>query len=376
MTPSIDLAERTKIIGANIQSGKDTYAGRLGAWHELGAVIGKFATYAEIEVAAKADFEVFKSQLRDGLNRPINAYGTFRWNRSDREAGNKEGAIFLGTVGKDYGVIQHSTGGNLLDGLVGAIGGAHYETMGVLDFGRVVWIQVDPDISIRVGNDVSDVLLTFVTSHDGSKMAEVYETIYRAVCRNTLRAGRLKKLAAILRIPHTKNANRRIASWGAELAEIQSEALTMQEKLNYLAKRRVTRGSLETIMSKLFPVKASESDKPAESSTRRDNVLAEILARFESNDSQAYPEQAGTPYALLNAITGWVDHDRSTRITDGDGSSARNRAESATFGTGDALKSRALDLILAESESLPSIAQSIPVTDWSEIGLTIPSEVR
>lgn len=363
MTPQIDQAERQYIISANIRSGRDTYAGRLDAWHQLGNVQGRFTTLAEILPAAGADYSVFKRQL-EFQGQKVDAYATFR---ADRKPLGKQPYVlvpgvdgaadiyltFLGTVGKDYKVIPHQDAFRLLDQLVGEIDGAHYETMGVLDFGRVVWAQVDPKVSIRVGDDVSDILLTAVTSHDGSKSLDIYGTGIRAVCRNTVRISSLKKLTATLRVRHTSGAARRIESFKAELAELNKTAAEFQYKLQFLAGRKVTREAFTTALDRLFPPKLDDSGKPVES-TRRSNILGEIAALYESNDNNAFPEQAGTAYCLLNSITNYVDHSRSSK---GD-----NRAESALFGSGDKLKTSALTELLDISTGLPVFEPvSVPV---------------
>ncbi|HEY6019443.1 MAG TPA: DUF932 domain-containing protein, partial [Candidatus Paceibacterota bacterium] len=258
-------------------------------------------------------------------------------------------SIELGTVGADYKVIQHTQGFELLDELVGQVDGAHYETMGTIDFGRIVWGQVDPNVKIRVGDDVTDVFLTFNTSHDGSKAFDIYETGTRAVCRNTWRIGRLNRLAKSIGVRHTKNADRRIADLKTEIAEIRTVAMSMQERLAFLASKRVTRESMNTILDRLFP-KSENADGVEQSSTRRDNVLAQVLELYESNDSNAFPEQRGTAYNLLNAITEYADHYRI-----GGAGKSKERALSAEFGTGAKLKSLALDEILAASKDLPEV---------------------
>jgi hypothetical protein len=213
----------------------NAYIGREAAWHRLGIVTGHHMTWAEVR---GLDYVVFKSQLHDGLGRPVNAWGTFRWNRVDKLAGNREAVVFLGVVGEDYVVIQHCQGFQIIDALVASVDNAHYETAGALGKGERVW----------------------------------------------------------------------------GLADLEDGA----EK---------------------------------ESSTRRNNVLADILARYESNDGNAFPEQRGTAYNLLNAITEYTDHARSSRGGNGNG-----RVESAMFGSGERLKAEALDLILETANGLPVMA--------------------
>lgn len=374
---NIDLAERMKIIAARINEGRDSYAGRLDAWHSLGNVSGEFQTWRAILAAAKADFPVLKAQL-EFQGQPVDAWGTFRADLTvpkgleknpERKITTEDGTEyflnFLAAVGKDYQVIQHTDGFDLLDRLVGQIDGAHYETMGTLDFGRLIWGQVDPAFAIRVGDDVSNVFLTFHTSHDGSRAFDIFETGVREVCRNTFRMGSLKRLGATLRVRHTRNANKRIESLAAEMDEMKNVALSMQDKLVFLSQRAVQKDSLTTIMNRLFPPTKND-DGVEQSSTRRDNILAEVLSLYESNDNNAFPEFRGSSYNLLNAIVEHADHFRSSK-NDG-------RAESAVFGSGDRLKTSALDIIIQESQNMPLMrgAQKGIAIDFAAVGLNVP----
>jgi phage/plasmid-like protein (TIGR03299 family) len=376
-TPNVDLLERMKVIGQRIREGRDSYAGRLDAWHKLGIVTGTYQTWKELLAAAKADFSVVKFPLQFG-GVDVDAFGTFRVDpeipqgvKPTKQVELPDGRImhltFLGTVGKDYNVIQHTDGFEILDHLVGQIDGAHYETMGTLDFGRLVWGQIKPNIQIAVGGDVTEIYLTFHTSHDGSRSFEIFETGVREVCRNTFRMGSLKRLAATLRVRHTKNAQKRITDLKTEIDEIKNVAMSMQDRLTWLSTRKVQKESLTSIMNRLFPPTKND-DGVEQSSGRRDNILAGILARYESNDNNAFPEFRGSMYNLLNAVVEYCDHDR--------GSNEDNRAKAAVFGTGDTLKSKALDLILAEAEKAPAMLRNQPgvAVDYAELGLNIGSK--
>jgi hypothetical protein len=66
-----------------------------------------------------------------------------------------------------------------------------------------------------------------------------------------------------------------------------------------------------------------------------------VLDLFENRKAigSDIPGVAGTRWAMLNAVTQLVDHER--------GRSDNTRLESAWFGTGAALKNRALELLSA-----------------------------
>lgn len=324
---------------ANVQ----TYIGRESAWHKLGVVTGQYFTWQDALRDGGLDFQVFKSQLKDGLNRPVPAWGTFRWNTPDVAAKRPEASIFLGTVGQDYKVIPHASGFELVDALVASTDGAHYETAGVLGQGEVVWGCADLNLSTSILGDEHKHYLLFHTSHDGSYSYEFRDCDTRVVCQNTLNCALSEKTRNKLKIRHTKSAPERIIEAKSALELYRNDVATLQYKLETMARRSVQRDTVTVLMDKLFPVKTKE-DGSQESSTRRNNILAGILTRFESNDGNAIPGIRGTAYNLLNGVTEWVDHDRATET------------QSALFGSGDKLKLVAFSTLLGLVPSMPEMA--------------------
>jgi phage/plasmid-like protein (TIGR03299 family) len=282
------------------------------------------------------------------LGRPVNAYGTFRWNDADRATRDTSKAEFLGVVGEDYKVIQHATGFEMVDALMNTANGAHYESAGVLGKGEIVWGLADLGLTVSVGADKQNGYLLFCTSHDGSYSYLFRTCLTRVVCQNTLNAALSEKTRSMFRVRHTKNAMTRIAGAHDALQAFAGDLKTIEQKLNLLAGKRMTRASLVTVLDRLFPKTSKEQDGATVevSSTRRDNILVSVLERFEHNDGNAFPEFRGTAYNLLNAITEYTDHLRGVPHT---------RAQSALFGSGDKLKTDALRAILDESGKLPSV---------------------
>jgi hypothetical protein len=123
----------------------------------------------------------------------------------------------------------------------------------------------------------------------------------------------------------------------------------VEDRLNFLAGRKMNREALTSIMDRLFPKTAKDENGEAKETTRRTNILADVLKIYEANDGNAFPEQRGTAYNLLNAITNYVDHERSSK-EDG-------RAESAMFGSGDTLKSKALEVIYESARGLDAVPE-------------------
>ncbi len=323
------------------------------AWSKLGKTRSTHATWKEVEADAQLDFAVFKSQLRDGRGKPVDAYGTFRWNKADIANNNPDGAIFLGTVGKDYQIVPHAVGFNIVDQLIGEqTSGAHYVTAGTLDGGAVVWGMADLGLTTRVGDDEHKNYLLHATSHDGRTSWIIKGVNTRVICGNTFYYALGEKTTSVFSVRHTKSALDRIEGVREALASYTNDVRTAEQKLRWLASRKLDKTTTLAVLDRLFPPTKKEVVQPEGlvkvdfSSKARLATLDAVLSRFEANDGNAFPEQAGSAYALFNAVTNFADHARGKD---------ENRAESALFGSGEKLKQLAWDTILEQSKQLPAL---------------------
>src|SRR5208337_2939590 len=312
---------------------------REDAWHLLGQRCDKAATWEQAVELAGLNWKVFKQ--RNYARQPITAkivetdsYTVFR------DSDNAQ----LGTVGPEYTVKQNRECFQFVDTLMEANGGAHYDSAGALGNGSRIWCAVRvPKADINVeGDDKHETYLVFTTAHDGSMAHTAKLTTVRVVCQNTLNSA-LSSEGAMFRVKHTAQADVRLDRAKALMTGITVDAKALEAKLRQLANRKMTRESMVAILNRLFPAPKEENA----STTRRENVLTEVLGLYASNDRGAVPEIAGSAYNLLNAVTEYTDHFRSARITDNRQgmSQSQARAENAVSGTGDRLKSQALAVI-------------------------------
>jgi phage/plasmid-like protein (TIGR03299 family) len=197
------------------------------------------------------------------------------------------------------------------------------------------------DITV-IGNDKHESYLMFATAHDGSIAHTVKLTTVRVVCQNTLNSA-LSEAGAMFRVKHTKNADARLDNAKHLMMNVTMDAKALETKLNALATRKMTRETMVQELNRLFPAPKEENAN----TTRRENVLTEVLNLYAGNDNGAIPEIQGSAYNLLNAVTEYTDHFRTARITDNRQgySITQARAENAVSGSGDKLKSSALAVI-------------------------------
>lgn len=313
-------------MSANVQQ----YFGRQSAWHKLGKVIGRFFSIDDLNRETNILFTPVKHQLQF-QGKDVPAWGLF----------NEETGQFITPTTETYEVLPHARGFHFMNSLVGADSqhAAYFETAGVLGNGEVVFGLLNLNAATHIGNDRIENYLAYATSYNQSIPDTWFHTDTRIVCQNTLNIALSQKTKAQFRIKHTKKAGEKLVQAERALASVRGDIQNVGERLTFLANRMVKREHMENILDRLFP----KNDK-AENQTRRGNILKQVLENYEFNDNNAFPEQRGTAFNALNAVTEFADHQRG-----GD----TKRAQSATFGTGDSLKTRALEVITKEAESMP-----------------------
>lgn len=230
------------------------------------------------------------------------------------------------------------------------VGGFEMETAGALSDGRRVWALARVgEAAPVVDGDLVKPYLLLGTSYDGTMATVAKFTAIRVVCNNTITAavggysnGAPVKGEAELDKGYLKSAVRVLHS---EKFNPESVRLQLGIVANAWESFLVNSRQLANV-----PMNAEQADefvaellKPWHKSAI-DITEARAFKRIrELFNGQAIgagiPGVAGTRWAMLNAVTELVDHER--------GRSANTRMESAWFGTGAALKARAVELLAA-----------------------------
>lgn len=313
------------------------------AWHKLGQNVKDAVNWSEAMKLAGLDWIVEKEELFDKNHVVVPGFGVIR--QDNRQC--------LGIVGAVYEPLQNRFAFDFVDTLVGAEEGNHYESAGALYQGQRIWClaRVPKGDAEIVPGDLHQTYLLFTSSHDGGHSSETKVVTTRVVCHNTLSAA-LREAGVCFKIRHTPSAQEKLSYAKQFLAGAVEKVADVRAKLRELAEREVTKESFTAALDRLFPV----PKKQEKGSARRDNVLSEILQLYELNDGdQGIASIRGTGYNLLNAVTQWTDHVRGVRITEKRTgmTEATARADNAMFGTGDDLKTSALEVILEATANGP-----------------------
>lgn len=301
------------------------YVGRT-PWHGLGAQLQPGASIEEWTAAARLGYTVLESPV---LYESPASTELQRWplrkvlHRSDTGAP-------LAVVSDGYRVVQPAEVMDFFRRL-GELGGFELETAGALSDGRRVWAlaRVSDGADVVDGDTVRPYLL-FGTSYDGTMATVAKFTDIRVVCNNTV-VRALGEGNGSVRVLHSER-------FDADEVRLQLGIVASSWERFLVQSRALAR----------VPMSGTEADEFVK-------ALLEPYhsGRLEIQDTRAYkrvlqlfngaaigadiPGVAGTRWAMLNAVTQLVDHER--------GRSDSTRLESAWFGTGAAMKQRAVDLL-------------------------------
>jgi phage/plasmid-like protein (TIGR03299 family) len=254
------------------------------AWHKLGQRTDTAQTWEAASDLAGLSYPVAKFQL-DYQGRPVEAWGIFRTDNME----------MLGSVGAGYAPFQNRNAFKTVDILMEAENGAHYDSAGALGKGEVIWCsaKVPCDFEVVPGDRV-DTYLMFTTAHDGSRSSVCKLTAVQAVCANTLQMA-LSGAGEFFRVKHTKNAEERIMRAAELMKGVGNNVEALKGKLQKLAAVRMTRETMITVLDRLFPKPKNEDA----CTTRRDNILADVLRLYEFNNGNAFPAcSLVAPFAL------------------------------------------------------------------------------
>lgn len=255
----------------------------------------------------------------------------------------------LAVVSTGYNAVQPAEVMGFFEKLV-SLGGFQMEVAGALSGGKRVWAlaKVGEGAPVVDGDIVKPYLL-LGTSYDGTMATVAKFTAIRVVCNNTITAavggylngapvkgeaetdkGYLKSAVRILH-RETFNADAVRQQLGIVASDFERFMVTSRQ----LAGQPMTADQADAFVAELLqPYHTGKNDIRESRGFKRVIELFSGAARGSN-----IPGVAGTRWQMLNAVTELVDHER--------GRSDNTRLESAWFGTGNAMKSRALELLAA-----------------------------
>jgi phage/plasmid-like protein (TIGR03299 family) len=297
-------------------------------WHGLGQELTPGASIEEWTRQAGLAYTVLESPVlnkTESTTEPEVFKGRKVLHRSDTGGA-------LSVVSDGYRTVQPAEVMGFF-GKLSEIGGFEIETAGALSHGKRIWAlaKVNPGAEVIAGDNVRPYVL-LATSYDGTMATTAKFTGVRVVCNNTI----------VRALGDDKNEVRVLHSERFDPDAVRMELGIVADKWErFLLETRALAGK---------PMAQSEADEFVKALLEPYHT-----GRLEITQSRAYrrvmdlfkgsaigseiPGVMGTRWGMLNAVTELIDHER--------GRSNSTRIESAWFGTGSAIKNRAMELLSA-----------------------------
>jgi phage/plasmid-like protein (TIGR03299 family) len=316
-------------------------------WHGLGNNLEPGLPIEDWVVAAGMNWRIWRSQIR---------YETARDGSQPRIMKDRQ-VFFRSDNGNDLGIgsasfklVQPREVLEFFRDLT-ANAGFQLETAGTLYGGRRFWALASTGMSESIADkrDLVKGYLLLSTSCDGSMATEGRYTNIRVVCRNTMFEA--LNQAAKFRVTHRSvfKADDAKRELGIDIA-----ATRFQKSMDALRRLADTKASdhdmaLQTV--ELF--RPGSADLASEEITKalQSKHVARInqLAIDGGAIGSAFEGTKGTQWGWLNAVTQFVDHETPSR-------NVNNRVASAWFGSGERMKTRALELATSAANGTPEVS--------------------
>jgi len=305
-------------------------------WHGLGTFVPQNASLDEMMELGRVawNVELQKMYTLDDIPVP-----------NHRAIVRCSDAKILDVVGSAYQVIQNKEALEFVKDFVES-GDAHIETIGSLRGGQYVWCLASLNKDFTIGKDdrVKGYLLIIIPHKQGASIVFKFTNI-RVVCNNTLQLA-MKEGGYEYRVQHNKqyrnhlnDAPRVLGLSRDTLDKFEVTANKLHEKqmddlqiLGVFQKLFDPEGKIEAAMLKRGEKITTMGSLWQNDAPKRFNKVLDAYFRAPGNEQN-------TAWGVLNAVTYNVDHE-------GRGSKD-SRLTSAWLGGGAALKTRALDLLVA-----------------------------
>lgn len=306
-------------------------------WHDAGHYVDHYMDSGEALVGANAGWRTLLVPLvaraDDGTDYDVETHVATV--RSDNNR-------VLGVVGRSYTPHHNEDVFRSVDDIVGTKEAA-IETVGTFGGGSKVWmlVKLDGELRVKMTDDVIEKYLFVATSHDGSIATTYKLTNNRVVCQNTFTIGLMEKARRFLYYKHTKNSELRIEDARVALGFINQQYEVVQSIIDQLAAYEPTDEEVRAVFMKLIPDPKAEDEDDEVNTTRAEVARDRLLDLYETGAGNDLPGVRGTAWAGVNAVTEYVDWDRTIRVPAGR-DRAEHRLASIWLGDGDKAKTAAI----------------------------------
>lgn len=306
-------------------------------WHSLGFCIpeDQEITTEEAIKLAGLDWEVeaIPAFTQDGRELP---FGKVIQRKTDKK--------MYDFVGNNWTPLQNTHAFDWFDPFLEAKT-CKLDTAGSLKGGEAIWAmaQIIGDPLEVVKGDYVEKYLLLSNSHKAGVSARISLTPIRVVCWNTLSASHSSSESKFIRVRHSKDIKKNLDEVRDIINLANNEFETTIEKLRAMTKKEINVGDLlKYVKVVLSPKDKSEEEVfKAETSTKTQNIIDQIVMLSEVGAGSQLDGVRGTMYGAYQAVTNYLSHVRGTTV--------EKRYQNLWMGSSAEMNKRAFELALTMS---------------------------
>jgi len=312
---------------------------RKDIWHQLGTEMAPGMSIEDWAVAAGLNWQAIKSPARLSLHGPEFAH----LSEAERAAivpdrfdiVRSDNGHPLGYASNVYQPCQPRDVLSWFQQYIGVDDRFSIDVAGSLKNGEIIWATAGYNGDISVAGDKHRARLLMTTTFDGSGATINQATMTRTVCENTLRASLSDKRAIVKTRHNTKFDARAVGKELGAIAQGFAEFKAMGDAMGSVhMSERDTVAFFKALLD--IPFDATSADI----SGKKRNAFDALANAYEVTLNEGTP--ACTQWTALNAVTRYVDHDKNVKGDD----KAESRFLSSNFGSGAAMKAKAIGLLM------------------------------
>lgn len=304
-------------------------------WHGLGQRLERGASVEEWATAAGLDWKVQKAKVRFAVahGSTPDAYREFPGQVVLLRSDTKEP---LGLASERYQIAQPLQILQTLKNEASAAG-FELETAGTLHGGKVVWAMASDGQEAELGKGDKILSRTLLkTNTDGGGATEGKQTNICVVCANTMAMAAAGGFTA----KQTHRSKYNAGTMARKLGLVHNDSFdSFVAVASRMADKALSEARAERIVFDILKPEGLSTNVADVQKVTDSLAFKRIMNLFNGEGMGAKMDgRKGTAWGLLNSFTEYADHHARSTSTD-------NRIESAWFGLGDKLKTKAATAI-------------------------------
>lgn len=243
---------------------------------------------------------------------------------------------YIGTVGTGYAAVQPRTFYSLAQAFMDETGAVVDKTLSIRD-GSIMGISFHVDTTEFLPGDPVQMNFLMMTSFNMR-----YSVLGRALSNRLACLNQLSSSKKLFDLKHTRYVDDRLKVAMNMIRYYNKEQLEFKDKMALLTGYSMRDEVAINWFRSLLPAPKKNSKRSVNMVENQVTTFSQLLAYGKGTDLSGV---RGTAYGTLNALTEFVNHERTTRVKDGKDPETV-KWESTIFGSGAGLMDKGLNSII------------------------------